>query len=73
MRIAIGFLLAIAIGAICRLADISVPAPPAIVGAVLVVAMTAGYLVMDRIASHRPKKHEHLCGGPSGNAAEKEK
>lgn len=40
MKIAQDFVLAFAIGAICRLAGIPVPAPPAIVGVLLVVAMT---------------------------------
>ncbi len=72
MKIAIGLVLAFAIGVICRLAGIPVPAPPAIVGALLVVAMTAGYLITGRYASKRPNKHEHLCGGPTGTVATKE-
>ncbi|HEU0222482.1 MAG TPA: XapX domain-containing protein [Paracoccaceae bacterium] len=38
MRIALGFLLALAIGRVCRLADIPLPAPPALIGALLVLA-----------------------------------
>ncbi len=72
MKIAMGFVLAFAIGVICRLVDIPVPAPPAIVGALLVVAMTAGYLITGRYAFERPNKHEHLCGGPTGTGASKE-
>lgn len=72
MKIAIGFALAFAIGVICRLVGIPLPAPPAIVGALLVVAMTAGYLITGRYALKRPNKHEPLCGGPTGTVATKE-
>ena len=48
VRIVLGFVLALAIGAICRLAEIPLPAPPAIIGALLVVSMTLGFLLADR-------------------------
>ena len=48
MKIAIGLVLALVIGVICRVADIPVPAPPALIGALLVVSMTSGFLIMDR-------------------------
>lgn len=38
-----GLFLAFSIGAVCRLADVPVPAPPALVGALLVVSITIGY------------------------------
>lgn len=41
----IGVLVAVAIGAACRVADIPLPAPPRLEGAVLVVAMTLGVIV----------------------------
>ena len=43
--IGLGFL----IGAGCRWFDIPLPAPPRIVGALLVVAMTAGFLGADLV------------------------
>ena len=43
----IGLLLAFAIGALCRWFDVPVPAPPRIVGALLVVAMTVGFTLTD--------------------------
>jgi XapX domain-containing protein len=46
-EIAIGLGLGLLIGAGCRLFDIPVPAPPRIVGALLVVAMTLGFLGTD--------------------------
>ena len=53
MKIAIGFLLATAIGVGCRLAGVPLPAPPAVLGALLVLSMTCGYLLADRIARRR--------------------
>ena len=50
MDIAIGALLGLAIGGLCRWLDIPSPAPPTPIGALLVVAMTAGYLVAGQFA-----------------------
>lgn len=66
MKIALGLLLGLVIGAVCRLAEIPVPAPPALVGALLVVAMSLGYVATDRLAAHRVAKTRDLCGGPAG-------
>ena len=66
MKIALGLLLALAIGVACRLAAIPLPAPPVLIGALLVLAMTLGYVVTDRFAGHREAKVKLLCGGPSG-------
>ena len=46
------------------------PSPPSLVGALLVVAMTLGYAVADRMlaaGSASPATAAHLCGGPSGS------
>ena len=48
MKSAIGLLLAFAVGAACRYFDIPVPSPPKLLGALLVVATTLGYLAADR-------------------------
>jgi XapX domain-containing protein len=72
MKIALGLLLALAIGVVCRLAAIPLPAPPVLIGALLVLAMTLGYVVTDRFAAHREAKTRHLCGGPSGTTREEE-
>ena len=45
----LGLRLAFGIGVACRLLDIPVPAPPRIEGALLVVAMTLGFLLGDRL------------------------
>jgi XapX domain-containing protein len=53
MKIAIGFLLAFAVGALCRWFDIPLPAPPRLLGALLIVTATVGYLVVDRYLAAR--------------------
>jgi XapX domain-containing protein len=53
LQIALGLVMAFGIGAFCRWFDIPSPAPPRIVGALLVVAMTAGFLLTG-----------HLLGAP---------
>ena len=41
----IGIVLGLLIGFICRWFDLPLPAPPKLVGALLVVAMTLGFMV----------------------------
>lgn len=66
-KIIIGLLLGLAIGASARWLDIPVPAPPSLVGALLVVSMTVGYMLADRaLAEKKAATTAHLCGGPSG-------
>ncbi|HTO59568.1 MAG TPA: DUF1427 family protein [Pseudomonadales bacterium] len=69
MRVAVGFVLAFAIGVLCRVAHVPLPAPPVLIGALLVVAMSAGYAVTDRYATRRANANRDLCGGPSGAAS----
>ncbi len=66
MKIALGLLLAFTIGMVCRFAFIPLPAPPVLVGALVVLSMTLGYVVTDRYAGHREARHRHLHGGPTG-------
>lgn len=75
MKIAMGLILGIAIGAACRWFDIPVPSPPKLVGALLVVAMTVGYLATDKViatkfAAKGPATTKDLCGGPTGATAQ---
>ena len=42
-----GLGLALVIGVACRVIDIPLPAPPRLQGALLVLAMTTGFLVAD--------------------------
>lgn len=65
-RFIIGLLLGFAIGLGCRWMGIPSPAPPALVGALLVVAMTAGYLIADRFLARRHATQARHCGGPTG-------
>jgi XapX domain-containing protein len=50
MKIALGFILALGIGIVCRLTGIPVPAPTAMFGASLILAMTIGHLLVDRLS-----------------------
>jgi len=47
MLAVLGIVLALAIGVGCRVLDIPLPAPPRLSGALLVLAMTAGFLLGD--------------------------
>jgi XapX domain-containing protein len=53
MKIALSFVLALAIGAATRVFGVPLPAPPALVGALLVLAMTLGHLVADEQIARR--------------------
>jgi XapX domain-containing protein len=70
MKVALGLLLGFLIGAGCSAFGIPSPAPPAIVGALLVVAMTVGYVLADRYLARRAATTAHLCGGPTGETRE---
>ena len=47
VRDIIGLLIGFAIGFGCNWLDIPVPAPPALMGALLVVSITSGYVLTD--------------------------
>lgn len=66
LRILLGCLLALAIGVLCRLTGIPLPAPVVLLGGFLVVAMTVGYALVDRYAARKEARTRELCGGPSG-------
>ena len=66
IKLAAGIVLGLLIGAGCRWLDIPLPAPPKLMGALLVVAMTLGYMATDRFLSQRPATTAELCGGPTG-------
>jgi XapX domain-containing protein len=68
MKSAVGLVLAFALGFACRAFGIPSPAPPLILGALLVVTMTVGYIAVDRYAMS-PAQHSDNCGGPSGLSA----
>jgi XapX domain-containing protein len=64
MKILLGFLLAFGIGAICRFAGIPSPAPNAILGSLLVVSMSCGYVSAGKYL-HRTKIPTSHLGNPS--------
>ncbi|MGD0117770.1 MAG: DUF1427 family protein [Candidatus Binatus sp.] len=65
MKPLIGIVLAFALGFACRAFGIPSPAPPLILGALLVMTMTLGYIAVDRWVMS-PAKNARDCGGPSG-------
>jgi XapX domain-containing protein len=72
-KIMAGLVLGFLIGVGCRFFDIPVPSPPKLVGALLVVAMTLGYLATDKflarnihIFGERQATTVKYCGGPTG-------
>jgi XapX domain-containing protein len=63
-RLILGYLLAAAIGVACRLSGIPLPAPPALVGAIVVLSMTTGYILMDKMLVKNEATQTEHCGGP---------
>jgi XapX domain-containing protein len=49
----LAILLALLIGAACRWFEIPVPAPPRLFGALLILAVTVGYLLTDAVIARR--------------------
>jgi XapX domain-containing protein len=68
MKIVFGLLLALGVGIVCRLVGLPLPAPLAFTGALLVLAMSAGYEAIDWLAPHREATQRKNCGGPDGGA-----
>lgn len=60
MKIAISLAIGLAIGAGCRVFDIPVPSPPTIVGGLLILSITVGYMTADRVLTTR-------AGAPSAD------
>jgi XapX domain-containing protein len=53
LKTLIGLVLGLLIGAGCRWFEVPLPSPPKLFGALLVVAMTLGYLGIDKIIASR--------------------
>jgi len=72
MKSVIGLLLGFAVEAACRWFDIPVPSPPKLLGALLVVATTVGYMTADsfiaRGAAHKAAAAtaDRISGGATG-------
>ena len=71
MKFFIGLVISFAVGVACRYFDIPVGSPAVIPGALIVLAMTAGYSWTNQIlnARNRLSTTTHLCGGPTGASA----
>jgi XapX domain-containing protein len=74
IKVLVGIVLGLSIGVACRWFDIPVPSPPKLTGALLVVAMTVGYMVTDKIIASKfstrgPASTREMCGGPTGDVA----
>jgi XapX domain-containing protein len=68
-KLILGLGIGLGVGVVCRLATIPLPSPPTLIGALLVLAMTLGYLSADKLFRCRANTTKNLCGGPSGKAA----
>jgi XapX domain-containing protein len=64
MKMILGFVLAFAIGVICRLVRIPSPAPNAVLGSLLVVAMSVGYVLTDKCLSAHTTSASQSCSSP---------
>jgi len=53
LKIAIGLILAFGLGFVCRVFTIPAPAPAALTGALLVMAVTLGYLSADKLITSK--------------------
>lgn len=65
-RFLAGLALGTTIGFGCAVTGVPAPAPPLFAGALLVVAMTSGYLLAGRYLARRPATTAAQCGGPHG-------
>jgi XapX domain-containing protein len=74
MKFTIGLIISFAVGVGCRYFDVPVGSPSAIPGALIVLAMTAGYSWTNQIMNARNKTATttHLCGGPTGRSVAEE-
>lgn len=53
VKLFIGLLIGFAVGAVCRWFELPVPAPPSLYGALLVVSVTLGFVLMDAAMAGR--------------------
>ena len=65
-RLVVAYVLAFGVGMFCKYFEIPAPAPPVIPGALLVVAMTFGYVVGDKVL---PKKNAPNVGAAISSTA----
>ncbi|MBC8104718.1 MAG: DUF1427 family protein [Cytophagales bacterium] len=65
-KIFLGLLLGFVIGIGCRWFDIPLPGPPKLVGALVIVSITMGYLGADYLIAHRPRESSMVFSVISG-------
>jgi len=59
----VGLLLGLLIGITCRYFDVPAPSPPKLIGALLVVSMTVGYMTADKLLTARSKQNSGASVG----------
>ena len=59
----VGLILGLLIGVGCRCFDVPAPSPPKLLGALLVVAMTLGYMATDKLLAERFKDRKTASVG----------
>lgn len=80
-KIVMGLFLGFLIGIGCRYFDIPLPSPPKLIGALVVLSMTFGYVGTDYLLARpakrmagmaRPVTTAQYCGGPTGLPSSRE-
>jgi XapX domain-containing protein len=62
-KVLLGLFISFMVGVVCRFADIPVPSPPVLSGALLVFMMSLGYWLVDRYIAKHPATQKCNCGG----------
>ncbi|MBV8052580.1 MAG: DUF1427 family protein [Acidobacteriaceae bacterium] len=73
MKTVIGLALGLLIGIVCRWFDVPVPSPPKLIGALLVVSMTMGYIAADKLLAARSKRETKASATLTYSAKSSEK
>jgi XapX domain-containing protein len=76
IKIIVGLILGLFIGAGCRWLDIPLPSPPKLVGVLIIASITLGYMATDKLIANRfstrgPALTREMCGGPTGDVVSK--
>jgi XapX domain-containing protein len=76
VKIIAGMILGLVIGAGCRWFDIPLPGPPKLVGVLLILSITLGYMATDKFiatsfSAKGPALTKDMCGGPTGDVISK--